>query len=249
MVDFKKLLLETMQQRIQQNMATAPKVNKFADDNVTNDLPDEYNEEEPGAHSNASTTHNNVIGLTMEELAALCSDNERDSANRKRLDPPSGDWLKKDRWKCQPNRNGQTIDFGNDILGMIIEGDSLPGDTSTKFPSMPQGRLVFVVFGKPEPRQVDNDEYQPTLFIRVSPDQRYKEDEPEKLDLSHKLWLRAKDLYLSINKEDSGGNFVKVISMLIEDEYKINTFLPPGGDSGLMVTGLKTKELQRRERR
>lgn len=186
---------------------------------VVDDIPDELDDEESAV--SPGTNQGSSAGMSLEDLSGMSMDDARDEEERKRLDPPSGDWIKDDTWKFEKRVNTQDVSHG-DI------------DSS--------GRTFFSVYGKPQSRVKDGIEYTPTLFIRMSPDIRYKVDDPSKVDLSYRLYLKAKDLYLYINQEKV-RTFGQLIGMLESEDYLVRTMT---GDNGPLVIDLKPKVNKRR---
>lgn len=184
------------------------------------DIPDELDDDVTGPIAPVSSG-NSYNALSSEDLENMSFDGlaARDEANRAKIDPPAGDWLKDDRWV-----------FGS----RIAEGNCEVGDIN------PVGRTIFSVMGKPKARQVDGIDHQPTLFIRVSPDIRYKED-GKTFDSMHRMWLRVKDLHLALH--DAKLSTPKQLkSMLEEDEYVVRTMR---GDDGPIVVGVKMRQVGR----
>jgi len=184
------------------------------------DIPDELVDDDvTGPLSNG--TASNHSALSSEDLDSMNFDSlaQRDEVNRATLDPPKGDWDKEDRWT-----------FGS----RVVEGNCELGDLDSR------GRTVFNVFGKPKPRTANGIEYHPTLFVRVSPDVRYKED-GKTLDLQHRLWLKVKDLHLALH--DRALSTPKQLkAMLEEDEYQVSTVK---GSDGPIVVDVRAKRARR----
>lgn len=190
-------------------MAT-PQKPKF---NVTTDeipeMPDEI-------HADADQG----AGLTADQLNEQGFNDEQDEAELKKLNPPTGDWLKEN-----------TFDY---VKRVNLE-DQMVGDID------PSGRTFMTFTGKPEPRTANGIEYQPMFFVRISPDRRYKQDKPQEVDMAHKLYLKAKELYLSLHAEKP-RNFGQLITMLCEDNYVIRSM---NGDNGAIAVDIKPKRQQR----
>jgi hypothetical protein len=183
------------------------------DDNLQ--IPEEFT---GAGYSNNGTAMNG--SLTLEQLNELGFDDERDEAELAKLNPPTGDWMKSDTWELSQN---------------TYTDNNAPGDID------PAGRTVFVITGKPEPRTANGMEYQPTLRIRISPDKRYKQDEPTKVDGLYKLFLEAKELYLAM-KGEKVRKMGQLLKMLCEDSYVARTMK---GDNNPVVQ-LKLKTQMRR---
>lgn len=154
--------------------------------------------------------------LASSDLATMSFNDTQDEEERKRLFPPAGDWLKVDEF------DSSDPEFRSD--------DCQLGDIS------PKGRMILSFMGKPEARyNSTGDEFQPTLFIRISPDRRYKIDKPSEVDLAYKMFLRAKDLYLEI-KGEKPVNPEELRVMLASESYTIRTMQ---GDSGPFCLDIK----------
>lgn len=189
-------------------------------DDLIDDLPDEINDED----SHASTTSNGSgysysAGLSLEELDAIGIDEERDERERAKIDPPSGNWEKEAKFTYEKRVN--TNDRGQ-------------GDID------PAGRTMLNFYGKPVSREVNNIVYEPTLFIRLSPDLRYKADKPTEHDQAYKLWLAAKDLFLSMYARRP--KISEIVKMMEQDHYIIRTMK---GDSGPITVGIQDADQER----
>lgn len=156
---------------------------------------------------------------SLNDLDDQEMNNERDEAVRSKLFPPSGDWTKEDIWSEE------------DHFRMVhLDQDKQPGDVSTK------GRRIYVIYGKMKPRvDRDGNEFEYLANIRISPDLRYKEDDTSKVDILHKLWLRAKDIYIAI-KEEKPKSHKELIIFLLDEKYLVNTLR---GDGEPFVWDLK----------
>jgi len=184
-------------------------------------IPDELDDEGSKPSSTSAQVNgqssSTSSGMTIDQLNATGFDNKRDDHTYRTLNNPTGDWLKTERWKFSK---------------VVYEGDCMPGDID------PTGRTMLIVSGKPNPRQVGDIEYAPDLFLRISPDIRYKKDKPGEIDNSHKLYIKAKeDVYLSIHSERA-TSFGQLIAMLEEDSYKVRTM---NGDNGPIILDIKDK--------
>lgn len=186
------------------------------------DLPegDEFDETKVQG-SNGSASSPSVSGsLSSDDLDSLGFNDKRDEAERAKINPPAGDWDKEEPWKFEKR---------------VRAGDSQPGDID------PEGRTSLSFWGKPKAKQANGMEYEPTLFIRISPDVRYKEDDPTKVDMAYKLFLQAKDLYISLY-EEKPKNLGQLRKMLMEDVYIVRTM---NGDTGPIVTNIRAKQRKR----
>lgn len=180
--------------------------------------PDEINDELD--HTNSSTSYSATAGLSLDELDIAASNNvARDEAERAKMDPPKGNWNKTDKWMYEKRVSLQ---------------DKQAGDID------PAGRTVLNFYGKPEAREENGITYEPTLFLRISPDIRYKADKPKEHDNSYKLYLLSRDLFMSIYGR--APKISEIVKMLEHDEYIIRTF---NGDTGPIVTGLQDPNQER----
>lgn len=198
-----------------QSMATrnnTPVNTVNADDEDEFNIPDEVDIPE---HSNDVIVPQQGA-LSLQDLDNIGFNDARDEQERAKLNPPTGDWEKEDQWKA-------------DIR--CQQGNCMPGDLD------PTGRTSLNFMGKPKPRQANGMEYEPMLFIRLSPDIRYKEDDPSKTDMAYKLFLKAKDLYMELYKEKP-RNLKQLMTMLREDAYIVRTM---NGDNGPIVVDIKAK--------
>ena len=161
---------------------------------------------------------------SIDDLNNVGFNDARDEIERAKLDPPKGDWIKDDRWKCELRTN---------------DGDSEPGDID------PRGRTVLSFSGRCIPREANGMVYDPMLFFKVSPDWRGKQDNPDKPDMAYQLCLRAKDLFLSLYGEKI-QKLAQLRDMLREESYVVRTMT---GDNGLIIVGIKPKQDQKRRGR
>lgn len=190
--------------------------------NVTTETPDDDDIPEiPPAFdgSNGSSDTLNE-GLTLEELNERGFNDAQDEEELKKLNPPTGDWIKDDRWVVAKRTNTE---------------DSSEGDLDT------QGRTIFTFQGKPQARTANGLEYQPTFFLRVSPDRRFKADKPQEVDMAYKLFLKTKELYIS-SKGEKPKNIGQLVKMLIEDSYIVRSM---NGDSGAIAVDIKPLRIKK----
>ena len=162
------------------------------------------------------------VGISEDEFAGINTDEARDERTRATLDAPQGDWLKTNRFE-----------FSYEFR---VE-DKMDGDIK------PQGRTILRLVGNPDPRTVNGIEYAPRFFINISPDFRGSQNDPKKADLSHQLWLRAKDLFMSV-RQKKHKDIAELCKFLQTEEYIIRAAKGQGGDN-LYVVGLKNKETLR----
>lgn len=160
--------------------------------------------------------------------AKLNFDSKRYNEEHKQMVNPTGDWLRDDRWEFDPERHIVTR-----------HDDCMPGDLN------PEGRTTFLFSGKPAERVVNGMSYQPHLFCRISPDNRYKEDEPDKFDLPRRLFDMARETYLAIHGEEMTGED-QLIHLMTEDTIILNTM---NGDDGPVVLRIKPPQQRRRSGR
>ena len=159
------------------------------------------------------------IGISEEEFAGVNTDDARDERTRATLDPPQGDWLKTDKFDF-------SYEFRTD--------DRMPGDIK------PNGRTILKFAGNPDPRTVNGIEYAPRFFINISPDFRASERDMKKPDLTHQLWLRAKDLFMSVSQRKH-KDIAELCKFLQVEEYIVRAAKSQSGDN-LYVVGLKNKD-------
>ena len=189
-----------------------------ADDDNEFDMPEEFN---VPTDNHVQSQPSDVTGvLSDSDVDTIGFNDEQDEAERAKLNPPTGDWEKTDGWRFEKR---------------VQAGNCMPNDLDSV------GRTTFNIVGKPKPRQALGLEYEPVLFIRISPDLRYKEDKPADVDLAYKLFLKAKDVYIALNSEKP-KNLRQLRVMLEEDNYVVRTM---NGDNGPIVVDIKAK----RERR
>jgi hypothetical protein len=191
----------------------------------TDDDPEEFTADVPVPANGTSRGFN----ASLDELNSVTFDSSTRDQDYKQLNPPTGDWLKEERW-----------DFDKEKGVYIKEGDCKPGDIN------PKGRVFISVSGVPKSRVVDNIEYQPVMQIRVSPDKRLKdESDPKSMDMAYKLYLQSCEVYMAIH----GKNLSKpseLVHFLTEDHFTIRSM---NGDSGPLVTNIKqTRDNSKRNR-
>lgn len=188
-------------------------------DNIPVEMDDSQNR---ASMSNAATNGNtsSAEGMSLEELDEKGFNETRDEQLRAAMDPPAGDWFKSTRAEWEKR---------------VYVNDTMPDDLD------PAGRTFFSFTVEVDSRTMGEHTYTPKLFLRISPDARFKQDEPEKIDMAHKLWLRAKDLYLSVKEEKP--TIRKLIMFLAEDDYILRTMK---GDNSPVVVDVKRK-VERRQ--
>ena len=185
------------------------------------DMPDEYVESPSDIEDITNNTGASVQGaLSTDDLDNYTRDSAKSEHVRSLVNAPTGDWVKDDRWMYEKR---------------VYQGNCEHGDLD------PVGRTVLQFNGKPKARVVSSIEHQPMLFLRISPDVRYKKDEPNKLDMMTKLFSQAEDLYLSLNGK-VWSTLRELRVMLENDDYIVRTM---NGDSGAVIVGLKAIRAQR----
>jgi len=207
-------------------MANRNNVNpKGSEDNDDiDDIPDEMDDSGTKPSYASATSNGNVSstsGMSLDELDEKGINEKRDERLRAAMDPPSGDWFKSDNARAEWEKR-------------VYSNDHSPDDID------PAGRTFFSFTVEVETRTVGEHNYNPKLFLRISPDVRFKADKPEEIDIAHKLWLRSKDLYLAVAKERP--TIRKLITFLSEGEYILRTMK---GDNSPIVVDVR----QRVERR
>ena len=196
------------------------------DNDDLDDLPTEITDEQipVGNKSTNSAANGQMVtgGLSLDELDEKGFNEERDEETRAKLNTPGGDWLKKDRWPFE---------------GRVYANDSMPDDLD------PSGRTFFTFRGESETRVVGGRVYTPIMYLRISPDIRYKPDNPDQIDMPHKLFMRAKDLFLEMKGERATPR--KLIDFLENEEYTVNT-MPGNGGGSPYITDIKKMTQRKR---
>lgn len=207
-------------------MANRNNVNtKVSEDNDDiDDLPTEITDEQvpQGNRSTNSSANGEMVvgGLGLDTWDEKGFNDDRDEIERTKLDAPPGDWFKKERWEFEER---------------VYANDTMPDDLN------PAGRTFFTFKGEPESRVANGGMvYTPNMYLRISPDIRYKLDKPDVVDMAYKLFLRAKDLFLDVKGEKATPR--KLIMFLSEDEYTVRTMR---GDNSPIIVDVK-KTVQRR---
>lgn len=159
------------------------------------------------------------VGISESEFEGINTDEARDERTRATLDPPQGDWLKTERF-----------DFSYEYKA----DDSMPGDIK------PNGRAILKFAGNPDPRTVNGIEYAPRFFINMSPDFRPSDIDVKKADLTHQLYIRAKELFISV-KMRKQKDITELCKFLQTEEYVIRMAKSKGGGN-LYAVGLKNKD-------
>jgi hypothetical protein len=187
-------------------------------DGYGNTTPVPITDSQPPEFADDDDTQEMVnIGMDESEFAGVNTDDARDERTRAALDPPQGNWLKSDKFEF-------SFEFRTE--------DRMPGDIK------PNGRTILKFSGNPDARTVNGVEYAPRFFITMSPDYRASDREPQKPDLTHQLFLRAKDLFISV-KQRKHKDIAELCQFLRMEEYVVRA---AKGDDNLYVVGLKSKD-------
>lgn len=187
------------------------------------DIPEEMDDSAKKPAYTSAVSNGNTSGeggMSLDELDAKGMNEARDEELRAAMDPPAGDWIKSAR--CEWEKR-------------VYANDHAPDDVD------PAGRTIFSYQVEVESRTMGQHVYTPKLFLRVSPDARFKQDEPEKVDMATKLWLRAKDMFLAIKEEKP--TIRTLVMFLAQEEYIIRTMK---GDNSPVVVDVKRK-VERRQ--
>lgn len=194
----------------------------MATTNPFSDMPDEFNVEMPAGSENYVAGSSPTTSSSFDDLDDVTFDDSRDEIERAKLYPPPGDWVKSDRWQFRQAR---------------YEGDCQPGDIN------PVGRTMYIFFGKPEVRlDKDRNPHEPILSIRMSPDRRYKQDDPNKVDFAYQMYLKAKDVFLTI-KGTKCRKPPELVPFMCDESYLVRTMT---GDNGPFVLEVKASREQRK---
>ncbi len=176
------------------------------------DMPDEFSTDEPDSTS-----------LATEALNESIFGKQQYEDDFQKINPPKGDWIKDGRWETYK----LTVD----------SADSQPGDVGLSKTKPYSGRTYYSINGRPTSRTVEGVEHAPALYFRMSPDRRLHPSKAGEYDFSYKMFIEAKQLYLSIHGEQMKSEG-QLKYMLEEDSYVLNTGI---GDSGLIVYHIKPK--------
>ena len=185
--------------------------------------PDEFIAEDEKGGTSPVGGSNGSATLSLDALSEMSFNDSRDEQELAKLNPPTGDWKKSDRWELEEKN-----------IRVNLE-DTQPGDVDSR------GRTTFTFIGKPDSRSAHGIEYQPVIFLRISPDMRQKRDKPDDVDMAYKLFLKSKELYMTIHGEKP-KTFKQLLSMLEEDTYLLRTM---NGDSGPVVVDIKVERQKR----
>lgn len=159
------------------------------------------------------------------DLDAVGFDDLRDEVEKRKLQVPAGDWIKKEPW-----------DFSIEKNVSVIAEDNQEGDIN------PLGRTMYLLYGYPETRlDREGNEFTPFLRIRMSPDRRQHREKEDQVDFAYKMFLAAKDVFVAINgrKAKTQGELLRCLA---EESYALNTM---NGDDGLFVLRVKPLKKQR----
>jgi hypothetical protein len=190
-----------------------PLVNDENDNN--DDLPPEFDSSKQASGSNGDGSSDSQ-GIDIDALNDMDIDSRKVSDGLNRLNNPKGDWKKSERWE----------------FAKFVDGnDTLPSDIDHS------GRTYFSFKGLPEVRTVGGIDYRPKLYFRISPDHRPHKEDQSKDDMAYRLWLKVNEMYVVMN-ETKATKYRQVISMLVNDDYVVNTM---NGDNGPMITQIKVE--------
>ena len=193
------------------------------DDDKGNKKVDDTVETPPEFSVDATET----TGISTEALNDNIFNDKQYEDDYKKMNPPVGDWIKDGRWSTYK---------------MVVKGDdSITGDVGLAKKEPYTGRTYYSVSGRPEVRISENVEHQPMLFFRISPDKRYKQDKPAEFDSAYKLFMRAREVYLTIHGKSMHSE-ADIKYMFEEDSYVLRTM---NGDNGPIVVDMKAKRVQR----
>jgi len=181
----------------------------------------------PPAFDDAHADDSENPRLSQGQITGKTFDTGRRQERHKEMTAPPGDYTKSTRWDTFEIR--------------WREDDSQPGDT------YPQGRVTYSISGKADKKTVNGIEYEPLLFIRLSPDERHHQNPSFKgeMDFQYKMYDRVCEAFLAIHgRELKNEDDLKLF--LEEGEYTLNTML--GSDDRLGVMHIK-KTMKPGERR
>jgi hypothetical protein len=145
--------------------------------------------------------------------------NERDEVERRKLFPPTGDYLKGEDWTVKSH---------------IDVEDRMKDDT------YPTGRVYLSCTGPAENVKTGDVQY---FFFRCSPDPRDGKDERSRgrADIYYQNWHRAKDLYFSLHNE-----FPQVLEHVAE-MFRVESFtlMVKTNNKGAFINGFRVKGQRR----
>jgi hypothetical protein len=183
---------------------------------MIDELPPAFNED-AGGH-----TASNGDSLTTAQITGASFNRSQRAEDHKLMSAPAGDYVKEARWLETFKRTS-------------FDSDREPGDV------YPDGRSVYTISGKPEPRTVEGVTYQPTLFIRCSPDRRMHRERLGEFDFNYTMYHRICEVFLRVMGRDL-ENENDLQQFLEEGQYTINTMV--GRDGRLQTMNVKETLLQ-----
>lgn len=189
-------------------------VDEFSGDNSK---PVDRDEFDPDTDGDTEPGEYGTTGIDDDELRALGFDDSGDEEVWRTMNPPSGDWIKSAEWKFRKYH----------ITTDVQDGDSVPG----------AGRLVYVFYGPLDAREYQGHTFTPTARVEMSRDKRPHREKPGEWDLKTKMFIAAKNLFLS-KKGRKPQNQGQIIDMICLDEFAVNM---SKGDNGLFCMGIKEK--------
>jgi hypothetical protein len=184
-------------------------------DDIANQMIDELPpafDEDSGGH-----TASNGDSLTTAEITGVSFNRAQRAEDHKLMSAPGGDYIKTERWLESFKRTS-------------YDSDREPGDV------YPDGRSVYTISGKPEPKVVNGVTYQPTLFVRCSPDRRMHRERQGEFDHNYTMYDRICEVFLKIMGRDL-DNETDLQQFLEEGQYTINTMV--GRDGRLQTMNIK----------
>lgn len=184
-------------------------------DDVANQMIDELPpafDEEGGHHTQA-----NSDSLTTAQITGASFNRSQRAEDHKLMSAPGGDYIKSERWLESFKRTS-------------YDSDREPGDV------YPDGRSVYTISGKPEPKTVNGVTYQPTLFLRCSPDRRMHRERTGEFDFNYTMYDRICEVFLKVMGREL-DNETDLQQFLEEGLYTLNTML--GRDGRLQTMNIK----------
>lgn len=208
-----------------------------SDTDVQAELPPDLPTDLPGLENGAESTlppafespfanMDGPAGLSESQITGAMFDTQARAEAHAVMTAPAGDYIKTARWTDTFKRSHRV-------------GDCVAGDT------YPHGRVVYTISGKPDVKTVNGVNYQPVLFVRLSPDRRPHAVNPGEFDLLYKIFDRVCETFLAVEGRELRGE-EDLQRFLEEGEYTLNTMVQD--DGRLMILNVK-KTLKPGERR
>jgi len=159
--------------------------------------------------------------LTFEDFEGRGFNSGTIVEDLKKLTPPAGDWEKEDTWTAKISVN---------------DNDCMPGDYD------PRGRTYATFYGRPKERTTkDHGTHCPFFSMKISPDRRFSQNNPENVDNARKLFAKAWELYIAEYGEEPED--IKVLAAFIaHGEFTVRT---SNFDNGPFIIDLKAKRQKR----